>query len=196
MGKLELCILCDFHSFEERLNVAGWVDCLDDFCFLFFSIMQCHSAQCVSKCARPVCSSSAPQTTCQASGCSTFIPGGAAFCSVTPNRWTSRVGKDIGENTPGEKLDASPSQVQSTEETSLLLIFFSRICCAVSWMRCAGLRFFLPPTKTEWKSWSQRNESGCTVGVLSSLQTRKGRMQTRLKKNKRKTDRHHKAPPH
>lgn len=61
--------------------------------------MQCHSVQCVSKCARPVCSS-APQTACQASGCSAFIPGGAAFCSVTPNRWISRVGKTISENTP------------------------------------------------------------------------------------------------
>lgn len=173
-------------SFVWREAKCGWLSWLFRWIFFiyFFSIMQCHSAQCVSKCARPVCSSSAPQTTCRASGCSTFIPGGAAFCSVTPNRWTSRVGKDIGENTPGEKLDASPSQVQSTEETSLLLIFFSRICCAVSWMRCAGLRFFLPPTKTEWKSWSQRNESGRTVGVLSSLQTRKGRMQTRLKKTR------------
>lgn len=67
------------------------------------------------------------------------------FAQSPPNRWISLVGKNIGKNTPGGKLDALLNQLLSTEETSLSLVFVSRILLhgelnAV----CAGLRFFPP----------------------------------------------------
>lgn len=69
-------IMCSFLRFIKPN--CGWLRMSVEMCLVVvFSIMQWHSVQCVSKCARLVCSR-APQTARQASGCSAFIPGGAA----------------------------------------------------------------------------------------------------------------------
>lgn len=122
--------------------------------------MQCHSVQCVSKCARPVCSS-APQTACQASGCSAFIPGGAAFCSVTPNRWISRVGKTISENTPravGSGRIAKPSAIH--RGNFAVAHFLPQDL--LRWMRCVGLRFSPPP---QIQPIGSRDQNGTNLDV-------------------------------
>ena len=98
----------------------------------FFSLLLCNSVQCVSKCARPICSS-APQTACQASGRSAFISGGAAFRSITPNRWIKSTGQEHRrEKTQGGNLMRCRTRCDLPRKVArLLLIFVYRICCAV-----------------------------------------------------------------
>lgn len=176
--------VCDFHSFEERLNVAGWVDCLDEFFFFFPSCSatvlnaspSAHDQSAAAALRRPPAGHlAALRLFLEALRFAQSPPTGG---QVEWARTSVKIHR--GRNWTHRRARCNPPR-----KLRCCLFSFSRICCAVSWMRCAGLRFFLPPpTKTEWKSWSQRNESGCTVGVLSSLQTRMGRMQTRLKKTR------------
>lgn len=167
---------------EGRLNLADWVDCLK----AFFSIMQCHSVQCVSKCARPVCSS-APQTACQASGCSAFIPGGAAFCSVTPNRWISRVGKTISENIPQGGRKWTHRQAKRNPPRKLRCCSFSSPgFVAVNAVRRSA--FFPPPQKQPIGS---RDQNGTNLDVqweyCQVSKDKKGEYRLDLKAKERRT---------
>lgn len=125
---------CNFLWFSVVYN--PWLDYLGD-----FSIMQCHSVQCVSKCARPVCSS-APQTACQASGWTAFVPGGAAFSSIT----AQQVDKSSGQErrwkyTHERKLDESPNQVRSNRG-NLAVAYFPLEDLLMDELTVCGSTFF------------------------------------------------------
>lgn len=198
MGKLELCILCDFHSFEERLNVAGWVDCLGEFFFFHHAVPQCSMRLQVRT------------TSLQQQRSADRLPGiwllyvyswRRCFLLNHPQQVNKSSGQEHRWKYISEGRNWTHRQARCNPPRKLRCCLFSSPGFVARWAECgvpvcAPPPSPSPPNKTEWKSWSQRNESGCTVGVLSSLQTRKGRMQTRLKKNKRKTGWHHKAPTH
>ena len=158
-----------------------------------FPLSQRHSVRCVSKCARPICSG-APHTACQASGCSVFISGGAAFRPVTlPTgrqvEWlrTSAEIRPRGRKRTGHA--AAPGAIHRGKTWSRLLFpspgFVARWAeCGLSGV-CRFFGFFLSPNKTGWESWSKLERmwiySGSTCQVSRGKKW-ESRMQTRQKK--------------